>query len=154
MTNMEYMFHPGFLGTRAPFFMDMVTLIVAVLPLLMMLIIMLARSKKYELHAVLQVLLLIVSAIVVTYFEYGVRVGGGFDYFMQGSTVEWSYALVVLIVHIIIATYTLFIWIKTVVMAKKHMESGIHKSEGKKTFLGVVMTSFTGVWVYLLMFVF
>lgn len=31
---MNYMFEAGFLGTRAPFFMDMVTLIVAGLPLL------------------------------------------------------------------------------------------------------------------------
>jgi len=31
---MNYMFQPGFLGTRAPFFMDFVTLIVAFLPLL------------------------------------------------------------------------------------------------------------------------
>ncbi len=151
---MNYMFAEGFLGTRAPLFMDMVTLIVAALPLFMMLIIMLARAKKYTLHAVMQWILFVVSTAVVIYFEYGVRVGGGFDYFMEGSTVEWNYALVVLMVHIFIATLTMLLWFRTVFKAKKHLELGIHISEGKKTFLGVILTSFSGIWVYLLMFVF
>jgi len=154
MSNMDYMFQAGFFGTRAPLFMDFVTFIVAALPLLMMGIIMLARAKKYKLHALLQGLLYIVSVIVVVYFEYGVRVGGGFDFFMQDSGVEFSYALSVLLVHIFIAIATLFMWTKTLVMSKKHLEAGTHKSQGRKTFLGVVLTSITGIWVYMLMFVY
>jgi len=154
MSNMEYMFQAGFFGTRAPLFMDFVTFIVAALPLLMMGIIMLARIKKYKLHGLMQGILYIVSVIVVLYFEYGVRVGGGFDFFMQDSGVGFTYALAVLIVHIIISIITLFIWTRTIVMSRKHLERNIHKSEGRKTFVGVVLTSFTGIWVYMLMFVF
>lgn len=154
MDKMDYMFQAGFFGTRAPFFMDFVTFIVAALPLLMMSIIMLARAKKYKLHGILQGVLYIVSVIVVVYFEYGVRVGGGFDFFMQDSGVEFTYALVVLIFHIMVALITLLIWTRALVMSKKHIEAGTHKSEGRKTFVGVVLTSFTGIWVYMLMFVF
>ena len=154
MSNMDYMFQAGFFGTRAPLFMDFVTFIVAALPLLMMGIIMLARAKKYKLHAFLQGVLYIVSVIVVVYFEYGVRVGGGFDFFMKDSGVEFSYALSVLLVHILIAIATLLMWTKTLVMSKKHLELGTHKSQGRKTFLGVVLTSITGIWVYMLMFVY
>jgi putative membrane protein len=42
---MEYMFEVGFLGTRAPFFMDTVTLIVALLPLLIALAVTLAKGS-------------------------------------------------------------------------------------------------------------
>jgi putative membrane protein len=154
MSNMEYMFQAGFFGTRAPLFMDFVTFIVAALPLLMMGIIMLARAKKYKLHALMQGVLYIVSVIVVFYFEYGVRVGGGFDYFMKDSGVGFTYALVVLIIHILTALATLLIWTNTLVMAKKHLDAGTHKSHGRRTFVGVVFTSLTGIWVYMLMFIF
>jgi len=151
---MDYMFQAGFLGTRAPIFMDVVTLIVAVLPLLMMGIIMLARRKKYKLHAQLQWILFLVSVAVLTYFETGVRIGGGFESFMEGSHVQHDYAFVVLVFHIAISVITLIVWITTLLIAKKQLQLNKHKKAGKLTFLGVTLTSLTGIWVYLLMFVY
>lgn len=151
---MNSMFQAGFLGTRAPVFMDIVTLIVAILPLLMMGVILLARFKKYKLHAIFQVILLVVSTIVVTYFEVGVRVGGGFDSFMADSNVGHNYAFIVLVFHIAIAVATLIVWFTTLLMAKKQLKLNKHKQAGKLTFFGVIMTSVTGIWVYLLMFVY
>jgi len=159
---MEYMFANGFLGTRAPFFMDVVTLIVALLPLLVYSAILLARKKLYKLHALSQNLILAVSVIVVGYFEYGVRVGGGFDAFMQGSGVSHTYASLVLALHIIIATITLLYWSKTVLLANyqfiKKMIPGRKSYEHKllaiKSFLGIVLTSFSAIWVYMLLFVY
>ena len=43
-----YMFESGFFGTRAPFFMDIVTLIVALLPFLVAVAISFARNKYYK----------------------------------------------------------------------------------------------------------
>ena len=151
---MEYMFHAGFLGTRAPIFMDIVTLIVSMLPFLMMGIISLARKKKYKLHALLQRVLFLVSVVVLTYFETGVRMVGGFETFMKESGVEHDYAFIVLIVHITISVITLIIWFTTLLMAKKQLKLNKHKQAGKLTFLGVTLTSLTGIWVYLLMFVY
>ena len=151
---MDYMFQSGFLGTRAPIFMDVVTLIVALLPLLMLGVIYLARIKKYKLHANMQRLLFLVSFAVITYFETGVRMGGGFDSFMKGSGVEHNYAFIVLILHITISVITLVIWITTLLMAKKQLQLSKHKQAGKLTFVGVTLTSLTGIWVYLLMFVY
>ena len=151
---MDYMFQTGFLGTRAPIFMDVVTLIVAVLPLLMMGIILLARAKNYKLHARLQWILFLVSVAVLGYFESGVRVGGGFNSLMEGSQVQHNYAFIVLMFHIAIAVSTLIVWITTLLMAKKQLQLNKHKQAGKLTFLGVTLTSMTGIWVYLLMFVY
>ncbi|MBU1669408.1 DUF420 domain-containing protein [bacterium] len=159
---MDYMFESGFLGTRAPFFMDFVTLIVALLPLLILGAIFLAKIKSYKLHALTQTLLFIVSVIVVGYFEYGVRLGGGFNAFMEKSTTSHTYAFWVLIVHIIIAVITLGIWISTLVSARKDHNkhklpgqfSQTHRRAGMRTFIGIILTSFTGIWVYLLLFVY
>jgi len=148
------MFDLGFLGTRAPIFMDVVTLIVSLLPFLMMGIISLARAKKYKLHALLQRLLFIVSVVVLTYFETGVRMVGGFETFMRGSGVEHNYAFIVLIIHIVIASVTLIVWLLTLLMVKRLLRLNKHKIAGKLTFLGVTLTSVTGIWVYLLMFVY
>jgi len=151
---MNYMFEIGFLGTRAPFFMDLVTIIVALLPFLILSAISLARAKKYKLHETTQITLFIVSAIIFTYFEIGVRVGGGFKTFMEGSEVSHNYAFIILVLHIIIATVTLFIWILTLFKAKKNFNKKMHHKMAKITFIGIVLTSLSGIWVYLLLFVY
>jgi putative membrane protein len=148
------MFESGFLGTRAPFFMDFVTLIVAALPFLMLGAIYFARIKKYKVHQIAQYALFVVSVVVVAYFEVGVRIGGGFDSFIEGSSVAHNYALIVLLVHILIAVVTLFMWILSLGRAKKYLREGKHKEMGKITFSGVVLTSLSGIWVYMLLFVY
>jgi len=151
---MNYMFESGFFGTRAPFFMDFVTLIVALLPFLMLGVIYFAKIKKYKVHQILQYVLFIVSVIVVAYFEVGVRIGGGFDSFIEQSSVAHNYALIVLIIHILIAVVTLFMWILALGRAKKYLREGKHKEMGKMTFSGIVLTSLSGIWVYMLLFVY
>ena len=159
---MDYMFESGFLGTRAPFFMDFVMIIVAFLPLLALLAISLAKVKKYKLHALSQTTIFVISVIVVGYFEYGVRAGGGFDAFMEGSHTSHNYALYVLLFHIAIATISIIIWVKTIWSARKAIKNGTlpgsssiaHKKAGQLTFITIFMTSFTGTWVYILLFVY
>jgi putative membrane protein len=159
---MEYMFEAGFLGTKAPFFMDMVTLIVAILPMLVYFAILLARKRLYKTHAFVQNFIFIFSVIVVSYFEFGVRLGGGFDAFMEGSNTSYTYALVVLILHIIIATLTLLYWSVTIIKANYHFnkalipgrKSSAHRLLAFKSYLGIIFTSFTGIWVYILLFIY
>jgi len=159
---MDYMFQSGFLGTRAPFFMDFVMLIVAFLPLLTLGAISLAKIKSYKLHSLTQTIIFIFSVIVVGYFEYGVRAGGGFDTFMKESNSSHNYSLWVLLFHIAIAIISLIIWTRTLLLAKKASSSNslpgvnskMHKKAGQLTFIGIFLTSFTGIWVYLLLFVY
>lgn len=159
---MNYMFEAGFFGTRAPFFMDSVTLIVTLLPLLVFIAIRFAQKKSYQSHAFTQTLILIISIIVFSYFEYGVRLGGGFSAFMKESSISHSYALWVLITHIVISVITLGIWLSTLISARKDrhkqklpgIDSQAHKKAGIRTFIGIVLTSFSGIWVYLLLFVY
>ena len=159
---MDYMFQNGFLGTKAPFFMDFVMIIVALLPFLVMGAISLAKVKNYKLHAITQNIIFIVSVIVVSYFEYGVRAGGGFKTFMEESHVSHTYSLYVLIFHIAVAVISLLLWIRTLWLARGATKnnnlpgnySKSHKRAGQLTFLGIFMTSFTGIWVYILLFIY
>ncbi len=159
---MEYMFASGFFGTRAPFFMDLVTLIVILLPFLVAIAIQFARNYNYNLHSKVQIIIFIFSVIVLGYFEYGVRLGGGFEGYIKDSGANYTYALVILITHIIISTITLGFWVNTIVQAindKKHkllfgLHSASHKKAGIRTFFGIVLTSLSGLWVYLLLFVY
>jgi len=159
---MDYMFEAGFLGTRAPFFMDVVTLIVAFLPLLVFGGIFLARKKMFRLHASVQNIIYVFAVLVVAYFELGVRVGGGFDVFMSTTKVSFTNALIVLIVHIFIAVTTLYYWTVTIITANVHFKKRFlpgkyaqnHRRLAMKTFIGIVFTSCSGIWVYLLLFVF
>ena len=159
---MDYMFETGFLGTRAPFFMDFVMIMVALLPLLALGAIAMAKAKAYKLHATSQSIIFVISVIVVGYFEYGVRAGGGFDTFMEGSHTSHNYALYVLLFHIAIALISLVIWTRTIWKARKASKAGTlpginslaHKKAGQLTFIGIFLTAFTGIWVYVLLFVY
>jgi len=159
---MEYMFQTGFLGTRAPFFMDIVTIIVALLPLLIYGAILFARKGFPKLHMLAQNIIFAVSLVVIAYFEVGVRVGGGFDVFVSGTAVSPTLAFWVLIVHILIALVTLYYWILTIIganmqYAKKELPGRYsvgHRILAIKATLGIIFTSFSGILVYVLLFVY
>lgn len=157
---MDYMFHAGFLGTRAPFFMDFVMIMVALLPLLVIIAISFAKRRNYRLHALVQSIIYVVAVIVVGYFEYGVRVGGGYEGFVEGSSVSHNYAFYVLIFHISVAVIGFIIWTHTLVTARLKSKKGAlpgafsqqHAKAGKRSFIWIILTAVTGIWVYILLF--
>jgi putative membrane protein len=159
---MDFMFQAGFLGTRAPLFMDIVSVIVALLPFLIFGAISLAKKKNYSAHESVQKLLFVVSVIVVAFFEIGVRMEGGYKSLMEGSSVSHDYLLYVLIFHIIISVITLILWVKTLLGAKRYkgqstlpgLYSHAHKKDGQYTFIGIILNMLTGAWVYALLFVY
>ncbi len=159
---MDSIFQPGFLGTRSPLFMDIVSVIVALLPFLIFGAILLAKKKNYKAHESVQKLLFVVTVIVVAFFEFGVRFVGGYKILMEGSSVGHNYFIYVLIFHIIISVVTLGLWTMTLYRARRYkrqktlpgMDSNAHKKEGQRTFIGIILTMLTGGWVYALLFVF
>ena len=159
---MDFLFTSGFLGTRAPLFMDIVSVIVALLPFLIFGAISLAKKGNYNAHESVQKFLFIVTVIVVAFFEFGVRMEGGYKNLMEGSSVGHNYFIYVLIFHIIISVITLILWVMTLSLAKRHKKqsalpgshSKAHKKYGQLTFIGIILTMLTGAWVYALLFVY
>ncbi|MEA3455229.1 MAG: DUF420 domain-containing protein [Campylobacterota bacterium] len=159
---MEYMFQPGFLGTRAPFFMDFVTIIVTLLPLLVAFAILLAKKKMFKLHIAFQLFLFVFSVVVVSYFEYGVRVDGGFEAFVKESSLSESFIFYFLLFHIFVSVVTVVWWSRTIIagmIAYRNNRlpgslSAAHKRLGMQSAWGIFLTSLTGLWVYLFLFVY
>lgn len=159
---MEYMFQAGFLGTRAPLFMDFVTIIVALLPLLIAIAIYFAKKKQIKLHLASQLFLYLFSLLVVGYFEYGVRFGGGFEMFAKESSLSPTFLFGFLLFHIAISLLTVVWWTKTLIGGMRAYRAGTlpgetsraHQKSGLQTAAGIFMTSLTGVWVYLFLFVY
>ncbi len=132
--------------------MDITTLIVSLLPLLIAFAINFARKKEYKLHKLVQVYIYIFSLIVVLFFEISVRVAGGFKGYLELSLVNKNYFTYVLIGHIILSVLMLIIWSYTLFKAKTDRSK--HSRNGYISFILIFLTSFSGIWVYLLLFVY
>ena len=157
----EYMFNVGFLGTRAPYFMDIVVLIVALLPLLVGASIWLAIKEEYRLHHITQSVLFVVTTVILIYFEYGIHMAGGFEYYMKESSFNLTMGFYLLIIHIIIATITMILWMSTLYFAKADRKrkalpglyTSSHRKAGQRVAVAIVLTSVSGVGIYCILFI-
>ncbi len=156
------MFEAGFLGTRAPLYMDLVTIFFGLLPFLVGYAIYLAVKGEYRSHFKWQATLFLITMVMVVIFEAGVRFGGGFNDFMEGSSLPYGGVLTYLLVHILIALVTVVVWGLTVYKSMKvFVHEGadapyfqIHKKKAKWLFAGIVVTSLMGCSMYPILFVF
>jgi putative membrane protein len=152
------MFETGFLGTRALWFMDVVTLWFGALPFLMGAAIYLAMRKRYTEHMRFQMVLFVITLIMVVLFEVGVRVSGGFVAYAEQSGVSFGVLATVLAIHIVIAVAAVGIWAWLLIDSLRDYRARnevppSHKNYGKLVYAGMTVTSFLGVMIYLLLFV-
>ena len=154
------MFSTGFLGTSAPFYLDLITLYFAVLPALMFYSISYAIRKQYDKHLVSQLFLFALTLIVVVIFEVGVRISGGFMEFMKTAHISFDFMVAFLIIHVIIALASVVLWSALLYSAIKSYKlqqigiSGSHKKVGYFVFFGMTITSFMGVMIYYFLFMY
>lgn len=142
--------------------MDIMASYFAILPFLFALSIYLAVKKKYKLHFISQSILLPISIIVILYFEVCVRVYGGFSKYNDNSLLSFNFLIIYLILHIAIATASLGGWLYLYISSfKSYKNSGFeeiklsnHKKIGKAIFLSMSLSSYMGVLLYLILFVF
>jgi len=154
------MFETGFMGTSAPIYMDIITLYFIMLPLLMAVGIYMAVKKKLELHFKMQLGTYMMTLLVVTLFEVGVRLSGGFSFFMQHSNANYTFMIIFLLIHIVIAfvsvsAYSLLMYSSVrEFRLKKEALIKNHKKFGMLVYLGMTLTSITGVMIYYFLFVY
>ncbi len=154
--------HPGFLGTKALFFMDIVTIYFALLPFLLAVSIRFAIKKQYAAHFKSQFLLLGLTLLIVIIFEIGVRISGGFLEYSQHSTINYNFLLIFLIIHIIIALAAVAGWIYLIISSYKEYKNHLsgtpfmpkHKYIARSIFAALTLTSLMGVLIYLFLFIF
>ncbi len=153
---------PGFLGTKAFMYLDLVTLYFAMLPFLLAFSIRYALKKEYEKHYRSQIIIFMVSLVVVVVFEIGVRLSGGFTEFTKESTLPYTFLSVFLGIHILIALLSIVLWVIVLYTSLQEYRSGrdmaafarSHKRKARVLFIGLTVTSITGVMIYIFLFVF
>lgn len=154
------MFNTGFISD-APLFMDIVTTYFSFLPIFLLFAILLAKQKRYKLHILSQILIYSLSMSIVLFFEVSIRVYGGFSSFLENSNTNKEFFLIVLSIHILIALISLVSWsfltIKTYITYKKEgINAKIfqkHKLKAILVFIGITLTSYSGTWMYYLLFI-
>ena len=155
------MFETGFLGTKAPLFMDITTLIVILLPFLLASSVHFAYTKNYKVHKQTQIILFIVTILVLVFFEYGVRVDGGIKKYMEYTDISDSFIFGFLAFHITIATGTVLLWARLVYLSIKAEKNGdlpgkfsiMHRHLAKATTIAIYLTAVTGFGLYYILFI-
>jgi putative membrane protein len=154
--------HAGFLGTKAPMYMDLVTIYFALLPLLLGGSIYFAIKKEYNKHFFSQAIILAITLLVVVIFEIGLRVSGGFLEYSQSSSISYTFMLTFLIIHILIAIASiagwLYLFITSFLSYKKNKYKEItnsnHKKIGKAIFISLTISSLMGICIYIFLFIY
>jgi len=161
MQTMSYMYKDGFLPTSAPLFMDEVMVLVALLPFLLVFSISLAKKRKIKAHITSQVVIYVVGVLAVLYFEYGARNMGGFGKALAHSGINHIFLYTFLVFHILVASASLILWTYTIYYSLKNRKKlsskefrTWHLKIVRPTFFTIVMTSITGIMLYIFMYLF
>lgn len=150
------LFEPGFFGTRAALFMDMVTIYFFLLPFLVIYSIRYAVKGRYKAHYISQVAILVLTMGMVVIFEVGVRITGGFFEFVKASPVNYDFMVGFLLLHIAVAVVTVVAWLVLVARSlRAYKKEGIksqffktHRTFARYVFVGISLTSIMGCMVY------
>jgi len=155
------MFETGFLGTKAPLFMDITTLIVVLLPFLLAGSVHFAYTKNYKVHKQTQIILFIVTILVLSFFEYGVRVDGGIKKYMEYTDISDSFIFGFLAFHITISVGMILLWARLIYLSVKAERKGdlpgkfsvMHRHLAKVTTIAIYLTAITGFGLYYILFI-
>ncbi|BDY12915.1 DUF420 domain-containing protein [Hydrogenimonas cancrithermarum] len=152
------MFETGFFGTAAPFYMDLATLYFTLLPLLMGGAVMLAVRRRLRLHAHMQTALFAATMAMVLFFEVGVRIDGGYRYYIARTSIPETAMALYMVVHVTVALVAVVAWGYLVIRSLKTFRQrqpmfAAHRRIGRWVFVGMALTSLMGLGVYWLLFV-
>ena len=145
---------------NAPRYMTIFSIFSSLLPFFLWLSIYQAKKKNIKIHFISQTILLGLTLLSVVYFEIMVRIYGGFLEFSENSLVPYSFLIVYLFLHIIIASSSLGGWIYLYIASLKaytrnneeYFKSNKHKRIGIAIFMALSVNSIMGLLLYIFLF--
>ncbi len=163
------MFRTGFLGYPTTFMLDFVVCaLVLIVPLLLFSLFLVKVKRNYAGHMRLQLALGIILLVAVTAFEVDIQmVHGGWQNIVARQqlspdlfTAKIAAVRPWLLLHLVFAVSTPFLWVTTTVLALKrfgtHPQPGphsrVHSLLGWASTIDITLTSVTGLWFYYLAF--
>jgi len=154
-------FEPGFMGTRAPMYLDIVGVFFFLLPFLMFFSIRYAVKGEIKKHLYSQATIFVLTLIFVVVFETGMRLQGGFSEYIKNSSVNYTFFITFLIIHILVAIATFNLWSYQLITSVKGYRAGTlkigtgqrHKKLAKILVAGIFITIAQGVGIYYFLFI-
>jgi len=145
----EYLFDIGFLGTRAPYYMDGIVVYLLSLPILMTFSILLVGYKKYGLHRFMQTLLFLLTLSVLLVFNYGIYTIGEKELFY------------LLIIELFFSILMLIMWLSVLLFAGADrrrrglpgLYTSSHRKSGKRLFLIMLLMVFINSYLYWILYI-
>ena len=155
------LFEAGFLGTKAPFYIDLITCYFTVLPFLLAYSIYFAVKKELKKHFISQSIILGFTLIIVLFFEVSIRLEGGFAEYSKDISISMNFLVPYLIIHIIIAIAAIAGWLYLFISSYKaykqnnytFFKSTKHKKIGRAIFLALLITCIMGIGMYYFLFI-
>jgi len=157
---MEYLFQLGFLGTRAPFFIDIALIFMGLLPFILSLAIWIAIKEYHIIHRNIQIVLFLVTVIVLVYSIYNLyRIG--FYQYIQDSSIDNNLIQYFTIFYIVIEVITITMWYYTIKFAiadsQRRALPGLyttsHRKSGRISTILIVASSIISIAFYIILFV-
>ena len=153
-------FEPGFMGTRAPMYLDIVGVFFFLLPFLMFFSIRYAVKGDIKKHLYTQAGIFVFTLIFVVIFETGMRLQGGFQEYIKNSPVNYTFFITFLIIHVLVAIATFNLWSYQLISSVKGYRAGTlkvgtgqkHKKIAKILIIGIFVTIAQGVGIYYFLF--
>ena len=159
--NVDIWSNVGFLGSRAPLYIDIVVSFFSLLPFLLLFSILLAGNNSLKLHKVMQVLLFLFTLLGLSLFAYGVYFQEEYTLLVKQSSIPSNQILYFLIFHILVVVVMMSKWLFAILYALSDMKrralpgvySEGHRRSGKRIFFGIFLISLTLVGIYWMLFV-
>jgi putative membrane protein len=159
---MNDMFQSGFLGTEAPFFMDITIIYMVLLPFLVVLAIWIAIKEYHSIHIKMQIILFIITLMLFIYSIYNISFVVGFSSYVQNRQIDSSFLLYFSIFYIAVESVTIIIWYYTIKFAiadrQRRALPGLysvsHRKSGRVSAVLIIFASIVYISLYVMLFIF
>jgi len=156
------MFQLGFLGTKAPFFVDITVIFMVLLPFLVAFAIWLAIKEHHSIHIKMQITLFLITLILLVYSVYNIYFVIGFNHYIQNSSINSNLVLYFSIFYMVIELFTIIMWYYTIKFAiadsQRRALPGLyslsHKKSGRVSAFLIILTSIIYIALYSILFIF
>ena len=150
----------GFLGTRADAFVDAAIVFFVLAPFLMAYALRLATQRRHHEHRNLQAGLLLAAIVAVLMLEISIRFGSAGEAY-AASSLYGSPMTALFVVHLAVAVPTFILWCWLATLSWRRYSRTLpgsfgrtHRRWGKLAFVGLCLSSATGIGLYVMGFAF
>ena len=148
----------GFLGTRADTLIDLAIVFFVLAPFLMVYALRLAAQRRHREHRNLQAGLLLAAIVAVLMLEISLRFGSAGEAF-AASSLYGPPMTALFVVHLAIAIPTFILWCWLAALSWRRFSHTLpgpfgptHRRWGKLAFVGLCLSSATGIGLYVMGF--